>query len=62
MKIVSTHNHSQEVRDLCHQISTLEEQFVEQFIGDGDRSLLKKIHVQIKVLKMELQYKESNIQ
>ena len=59
----STYENSQpqEVAELYRRISALEDQFVQLFVGGGSRDLLKQIHVQLKVLKVELQLKEDGI-
>jgi len=55
MNTTSSQSQLQEARELNKQISTLEEQFVELFLEEGNRDQLKRIHVKLKVLKVELQ-------
>lgn len=53
----STHENSpsREVREIACQISALEEQFAELFVKGSSRDLLRRIHLQLMVLKTELQ-------
>jgi hypothetical protein len=50
-------SHPPFVEELTSQINALEERFVELFINGSSRDLLKKTHLQLVVLKTELQLK-----
>jgi len=44
------------IQELTNQISTLEDRFVELFVCDGSRDVLRKLHLEILDLKKELQF------
>ena len=47
--------------ELTQQISQLENQFVELFVGDQSKELLKSVRVQLEVLKAELRLKKNPV-
>jgi hypothetical protein len=59
MKCTYENSQPGEVRELYTRLSALEDQFVELFVRGGSRDLLKQLHVQLKVLKFEIQLKEN---
>mgnify|MGYP003575717813 CR=1 FL=1 len=52
---------SLKVHELNMRISSLEDQFVELFVNEGCREALRKMHLQITVLKKELQISKPSL-